>query len=58
MIITFANPATLTHAELEEGSLVEVLQEWSPSVPPNYLYYPNRRQMSAAMRAFVDSMRV
>lgn len=45
-------------AELEEGSLVAVLQEWSPSVPPNYLYYPNRRQMSAAMRAFVDSMRV
>lgn len=45
-------------AELDEGSLVAVLQEWSPSVPPNYLYYPNRRQMSAAMRAFVDSMRV
>lgn len=44
--------------ELAKGSLIAVLQDWTPSVAPNYLYYPSRRQMSAAMRAFVDTVRI
>ena len=44
--------------ELVKGSLVAVLQDWSPTIPPNYLYYPSRRQMSAAMRAFIDTVRI
>jgi DNA-binding transcriptional LysR family regulator len=44
--------------ELADGRLVAVLRDWSPAVPPNYLYYPSRRQMGAAMRVFIDAMRV
>lgn len=44
--------------ELSEGLLSAVLDDWSPTVPSNYLYYPGRRQISAAMRVFIDAMRV
>ncbi|WP_375402578.1 LysR substrate-binding domain-containing protein [uncultured Sphingomonas sp.] len=44
-------------AWLADGTLVEVLVDWSVRVAPNYLYYPSRRQMSAALRAFIDAMR-
>lgn len=50
----------LPHAErqLAAGMLVEVLAGWAPTLPPNHLYYPSRRQPTAAFRAFVDAMRV
>lgn len=49
----------LPHAErqLTYGALVEVLTGWAPPLPPNYRYYPSRRQPTAAFRAFVDAMR-
>jgi DNA-binding transcriptional LysR family regulator len=49
----------LPHAQrqLADGSLVEVLVGWAPALPPNHLYYPSRRQPTAAFRAFVDAMR-
>lgn len=49
----------LPHAErqLADGSLAEVLEGWAPVLPPNHLYYPSRRQPTAAFRAFVDAMR-
>lgn len=49
----------LPHAErqLAEGALVEVLDDWALTLPPNHLYYPSRRQPTAAFRAFVDAMR-
>lgn len=49
----------LPHAEraLAEGALIEVLAGWAPALPPNHLYYPSRRQATAAFRAFVDAMR-
>jgi len=34
--------------------LVRVLDDWSPYFPGLYLYYPSRRQMPSALRAFVD----
>jgi len=40
-----------------EGRLVRVLQDWCPYYPGLYLYYPSRRQMPAALRAFVDFIR-
>lgn len=43
---------------LESGALVEVLAGWAPVLPPNHLYYPSRRQPTAAFRAFVAAMRV
>lgn len=39
---------------LAAGTLVEVLPEWSLSFSGPYLYYPSRRHVPAALRAFVD----
>ena len=39
---------------IDAGRLVRVLEDWSPSYPGFYLYYPSRRQMPSALRAFVD----
>ncbi|SDO52539.1 LysR family transcriptional regulator [Phyllobacterium sp. OV277] len=36
------------------GKLVQLLQEWTPTFPGFYLYYPSRRQMAPALRAFLD----
>jgi DNA-binding transcriptional LysR family regulator len=36
------------------GRLVRVLEDWCPFYSGFYLYYPSRRQLPAALRAFVD----
>ena len=41
-------------AALASGQLVAVLKDWTPPFPGFYLYYPSRRQMPPALRAFVD----
>jgi DNA-binding transcriptional LysR family regulator len=38
---------------LADGRLIELMPDWSPRLPGWYLYYPNRRHPSAAMRAFL-----
>lgn len=43
--------------EIAAGRLVTVLDDWSLKVPPLCLYYPNRRNSSAAFRAFVGLAR-
>ena len=43
---------------LKTGKLVRVLEEWSPSIEGLHLYYQGRRQPSAALRAFVDMVRI
>ena len=40
------------------GRLVSVLEDWLPSFPGPFLYYPGRRQLPAALRAFIDFARV
>lgn len=42
---------------LEDGRLVEVLTEWSPTLPSWFLYYPSKHHSSAAMKAFLDFAR-
>lgn len=42
---------------LAAGNLVEVLPGWAPNLPPNHLYYPSRRQPTAAFQAFMGVMR-
>jgi DNA-binding transcriptional LysR family regulator len=37
--------------------LVRVLEDWSPTFPGFYLYYPSRKQVPAPLRAFVDFVR-
>ncbi|MFN3209080.1 MAG: LysR family transcriptional regulator [Roseovarius sp.] len=40
--------------ELDEGRLVRVLDRFSPRLPAWHLYYPSRRHMPPALRAFID----
>ena len=42
---------------LGEGQLVSVLEEFCAPFPGYYLYYPQRRQASRALRAFVAHLR-
>ncbi len=39
---------------VERGEVVPVLEEYCPPFPGYYLYYPQRRQASPALRALVD----
>ncbi|MFS9599293.1 LysR substrate-binding domain-containing protein, partial [Klebsiella variicola] len=42
---------------LATGSLIRVLEDWCPPFDGFYVYYPSRRQMRPALRAFVDFFR-
>ncbi|QNR98014.1 LysR family transcriptional regulator [Stenotrophomonas sp. 169] len=42
---------------LDSGQLVSMLEDWSPPFPGFVLYYPRQRQMTSALRAFVDIVR-
>jgi DNA-binding transcriptional LysR family regulator len=39
---------------LAAGKLIRVLEEWCPPFDGFFVYYPSRRQMRPALRAFVD----
>jgi DNA-binding transcriptional LysR family regulator len=43
--------------EVVDGRLVTVLEEFSTPFPGHYLYYPQRRLASPALRALVDYLR-
>lgn len=43
--------------DIAQGSLVPVLEDWALQVPPLCLYYPSRRNPSAAFRAFIELAR-
>lgn len=45
------------HDAIAKGELVPVLEEYSGPFPGYYLYYPQRRHASSALRAFVDYLR-
>ncbi|MDE1993818.1 MAG: LysR family transcriptional regulator [Rhizobiaceae bacterium] len=42
---------------LADGRLIRVLEDWCPYYPGFFLYYPSRRQLPTALRAFVDFVR-
>jgi DNA-binding transcriptional LysR family regulator len=42
---------------LRSGQLARVLEDWSPAYEGNFLYYPHRRQVPAALRALIDMIR-
>ncbi len=42
---------------LASGRLVRLLEDWCPARPRFFLYYPGRRQVSPAVRAFIDAVR-
>jgi DNA-binding transcriptional LysR family regulator len=43
---------------ISSGALKRVLPDWCPPFPGFYLYYPGRRQLSPALAAFIDAIRV
>ncbi len=43
---------------LKAGALTRVLEDWCPPFPGFFLYYPGRRQVSPALAAFIDAVRV
>lgn len=42
----------------KSGTLVRLLQDWCPPFPGFHLYYPGRRQLSPALGAFIEAIRV
>ncbi|WP_367192919.1 LysR family transcriptional regulator [Amorphus sp. 3PC139-8] len=44
-------------AEIEAGTLIRVLEDWTPPLAPLALYYPGRRNPSAALKTFIGMAR-
>jgi DNA-binding transcriptional LysR family regulator len=50
-------PEDLAQPHLAKGRLKRVLEDWCPPYSGYYLYYPSRRQSSAAFALLVDALR-
>jgi DNA-binding transcriptional LysR family regulator len=50
-------PEDLVLPHLRKGRLKRVLEDWCPPYPGYHLYYPSRRQSSAAFTLLVDALR-
>ncbi len=50
-------PQTLVQPHLDAGDLEAVLTQWSPPFPGYHLYYPSRRQPTAAFALIVETLR-
>ncbi|ANT50662.1 LysR substrate-binding domain-containing protein [Mesorhizobium amorphae] len=50
-------PAVLLQEELRSGRVVTVLEGWGSPISGIYLYYPSRRQIPAALAAFIAFMK-
>jgi DNA-binding transcriptional LysR family regulator len=44
-------------ADIAEGRLIPVLEDWSPPFPGYHLYYPSRRQPTPAFSLLVEALR-
>lgn len=48
---------SMAEPHLSTGRLVDLLPDWRARVPANHLYYAGRRNVSPALRAFIDAMK-
>ena len=44
-------------ADVAEGRLIRVLEDWSPPFPGYHLYYPSRRQPTPAFTVLIEALR-
>jgi len=42
---------------IDDGRLVQVLEDWCPAIPGFHLYYPSRRQSSRTLSLIVEALR-
>jgi DNA-binding transcriptional LysR family regulator len=45
-------------SQIASGALERVLEDWCPPFPGYFLYYPSRRQQSAALSALIEALRM
>jgi DNA-binding transcriptional LysR family regulator len=50
-------PERLAQPHIQQGRLKRVLEDWCPPYPGYHLYYPSRRQTSAAFALLVSALR-
>lgn len=50
-------PENIVERQIASGSLVQVLDDWSPFFDGYFLYYPSRRQNLPAFKVIVDALR-
>lgn len=50
-------PERLAESYIKNGRLVALLDDWCPSYPGLYLYYPGRRHVPANLRAFIGVLK-
>src|SRR5919197_1484170 len=50
-------PAPLAAAAVTAGKLVRVLEQFAPTTPGVFLYYPSHRQIMPKLRAFIDHVK-
>lgn len=50
-------PEPCARTALADGRLVAVLEDWCPTIPGLFLYFPRNRHVPASLRAFIDAIR-
>jgi len=50
-------PEDMIQDELTSGALIQILQEWCPTFPGYYLYYPSRKQHPPAFALLIEALR-
>ena len=50
-------PEPIAAAALQSAKIVQVLEQYAPTAPGVFLYYPSRRQVLPKLRAFIEHVR-
>ena len=50
-------PERAVRAKLDDGTLLTLLEEWCPSIPGLFLYYPGSRLVPSGLRAFINVLK-
>nr|WP_315431133.1 LysR substrate-binding domain-containing protein [uncultured Albidiferax sp.] len=51
-------PERSVSSRLDDGTLLTLLEEWCPSIPGLFLYYPGSRLIPSGLRAFIDVLKI